>query len=419
VSGATGAVEGIVGREAEVVALGAFVGAEAPRRALCLIGPPGAGKTTLWEAGIALAREQGLLVLSAQPSGAEAELSFAALIDLCEEIDAAALSAVLAPQRSALEVALLRAEPTGTPPQPHAIALGFLNGLRALAARRPVLVAVDDVQWLDAPSADALTFVARRLEDEPVRFLLARRPGARPPLELALDRGGLERLDRRSAQLRGDAAAAVRAFPVAPELVEALAALGETDEAAAVTDRLRELAERQEHPWALATAKRCAAVTRLAESYDEAAAASLAQAAADYGRMGLPFDLARTLLSLGRAQRRVRKWGAARAALDASVRAFDELGSGGWADAARSELARVGARKPSPSGELTAAERKTAELAAEGLANKQIAQALHVTVGTVEVHLSRSYAKLGIRSRAQLAARLSAEAQFAKDSGFP
>jgi DNA-binding CsgD family transcriptional regulator len=206
---------------------------------------------------------------------------------------------------------------------------------------------------------------------------------------------------------------------VAPELVEALAALGETDEAAAVTDRLRELAERQEHPWALATAKRCAAVTRLAESYDEAAAASLAQAAADYGRMGLPFDLARTLLSLGRAQRRVRKWGAARAALDASVRAFDELGSGGWADAARSELARVGARKPSPSGELTAAERKTAELAAEGLANKQIAQALHVTVGTVEVHLSRSYAKLGIRSRAQLAARLSAEAQFAKDSGFP
>jgi AAA ATPase domain len=157
VSGATGAVEGIVGREAEVVALGAFVGAEAPRRALCLIGPPGAGKTTLWEAGIALAREQGLLVLSAQPSGAEAELSFAALIDLCEEIDAAALSAVPAPQRSALEVALLRAEPTGTPPQPHAIALGFLNGLRALAARRPVLVAVDDVQWLDAPSADALT----------------------------------------------------------------------------------------------------------------------------------------------------------------------------------------------------------------------------------------------------------------------
>jgi len=206
------------------------------------------------------------------------------------------------------------------------------------------------------------------------------------------------------------------AFPVAPELVEALAALGETEEAAAVTDRLRELAERQEHPWGLATAKRCAAVTRLAAgSYDDAAAASLAEAADDYGRMGLPFDRARTLLSLGRAQRRFRKWGAARESLEAAVSAFDELGSGGWADAARSELSRVGARKPSPSGELTPAERKTVELAAAGLANKEIAQALHVTVGTVEVHLSRSYAKLGIRSRAQLAARLSAT----KDSGFP
>src|SRR5512132_2446902 len=151
----------MVGREAEVGVLHRFLDDESPARALVLTGPPGVGKTTLWEAGISAARERGLRVLSAQPSGAEAELSFAALIDLCDGVGADALTSVPAPQRAALEVALLRAEPTGAPPRPDAIALGLLNGLRALAAEQPVLVAIDDVQWLDAPSADALTFAVR------------------------------------------------------------------------------------------------------------------------------------------------------------------------------------------------------------------------------------------------------------------
>jgi DNA-binding CsgD family transcriptional regulator len=197
-------------------------------------------------------------------------------------------------------------------------------------------------------------------------------------------------------------------FPVAPELVDALSQVGELDAARAVTDRLRALAEAQQHPWALATAKRCAALVRLApDAYDEDAAAALADAAADYERLGLRFDRARTLFALGRAQRRLRKWGAARDTLQAAATAFDELGSAGWAEQARAELGRVGARRPSPSGELTPAERRTAELAADGLSNKEIAQALYVTVHTVEVHLSRAYAKLGVRSRTQLAGRLS------------
>ena len=83
------------------------------------------------------------------------------------------------------------------------------------------------------------------------------------------------------------------------------------------------------------------------------------------------------------------------------------MGAAGWAEEARSELARVGARRPTPSGELTSAEAGVVELAAEGRANKEIARALHVTVHTVEVHLSHAYAKLGVRSRAQLASRLS------------
>jgi DNA-binding CsgD family transcriptional regulator len=200
-------------------------------------------------------------------------------------------------------------------------------------------------------------------------------------------------------------------FPVAPELVEALVDVGELDKARAVADRLRMLAEDQQHPWGLPTATRCDALVRLcAEPRDEEAPPMLEQAAGEYGRLGLRYDRARTLRLLGRAQRRRKKWAAARRVLEEAAAAFDELGADGWAEAARSELARVSARRPRSRGELTAAERRVVELAAEGRSNKEIAQALFVAVNTVETHLSHAYAKLGVRSRAQLAARLSSDA---------
>ena len=201
------------------------------------------------------------------------------------------------------------------------------------------------------------------------------------------------------------------AFPVAPELVEALAELGELDEARAVTARLDELGTQQDHPWAQVTARRCASLVSLVLVHDEAAATALARAADDYWRLGLRFDAARSLLALGRAQRRLKKWGAARTALDRAAASFDEMGSPGWAEDARHELERVGARRPAHAGELTATERRVAELAADGLANKEIARTLVVSVSTVEYHLSNAYAKLGIRSRAQLGARLAAPAE--------
>lgn len=192
-------------------------------------------------------------------------------------------------------------------------------------------------------------------------------------------------------------------FPVAPDLVEALVELGELDEARTVTDRLRRLSEAQGHPWGLASAARCAGLIALAAgSYDDEAAAALSQAAAAYATLGLRFDAARSMLAQGRAQRRSRKWAAARKALEQAVAAFDAIGSTGWAEEARSELTRVGARRPQPAGELTPTERRVAALAAEGLSNKEIAQTLFVTVKTVEAHLSHAYAKLRVRSRSQL-----------------
>jgi hypothetical protein len=128
-------------------------------------------------------------------------------------------------------------------------------------------------------------------------------------------------------------------FPVAPDLVEALVELGQLDEAQRVTSRLRGVSEEQEHPWGLATAKLCEGTIELVSDYGERPVQELEQAAADYDRLGLGFDVA--------------------------------------------------------------------ELAGDGLANKEIAQALFVSVKTVEGHLSHVYAKLGVRSRAQLAHRLS------------
>jgi DNA-binding CsgD family transcriptional regulator len=192
------------------------------------------------------------------------------------------------------------------------------------------------------------------------------------------------------------------AFPVAPDLVQALVELGELAEARAVADRLRDLAEAQEHPWGLAAARRCAAVLRLPGE-----AEALAQAAEDFERLGLRGDAAHTLLALGRGLRRHKKWGGARDALERAVAAFDALDSPGWAEEARSELARVGARRRTPSGELTPAERRVVELAADGSSNKEIALALFISVRTVEAHLRNAYTKLGVRSRAQLARRLS------------
>jgi DNA-binding CsgD family transcriptional regulator len=200
------------------------------------------------------------------------------------------------------------------------------------------------------------------------------------------------------------------AFPVAPDLAEALVRLGRTTEADAVAGHVRDLAERRDHPWAAATAGRCAAMVRLAAGYDERAAVQLAGAAAGYGEAGLRFDRARSLLWLGREARRARKRTQARQALETAGAEFDALGSAGWAGQARAELDLLGTRGTAAADGLTAAEQRVVALAASGMSNKQIARRLFVAVHTVEVHLAHAYAKLGVHSRAQLASRLASRA---------
>jgi len=198
------------------------------------------------------------------------------------------------------------------------------------------------------------------------------------------------------------------AFPVAGDLVEALAEAGRLDAAEEVIGRLRGLAAAQQHPWGLATVIRSAALVTLTDGYDDAAAADLARAAAAYQALGLDFDAARTLLFLGRAQRRSKKRAAARQSLEQARSAFEQLGCPGWAQAAAAELDRVSGRRAAAAGGLTPGEQRAAELAAGGLSNKEVAAQLYLSVYTVEAHLSRVYAKLGIRSRAQLVRHLGA-----------
>ena len=165
--------------------------------AFLMEGEPGIGKTVLWRAGVELARARHLRVLTAIPATAETRLSFAALADLLEPVLADVLPSLPRPQRRALEIALLLDGPPGPAPDPRAVAFAFLTAVRALARGGPVVVAIDDIQWLDGPSASMVEFAIRRLHNEPVVFLLALRSGegAAPlGLDRALPEGGLRRL---------------------------------------------------------------------------------------------------------------------------------------------------------------------------------------------------------------------------------
>jgi DNA-binding CsgD family transcriptional regulator len=166
----------LIGRERELLSLASFLDAPADLPSAVLIeGEAGMGKTMLWQSGIDLARERSFAILEARPVAVEAGLSFAALADLLEPVLDIALPALPEPQRRAIEAALLlRASDRGVLDQ-RAVGTALLGTLRRLAADKPVLLAIDDVQWLDAASAGTLAFALRRLSKEPVAGLFARR----------------------------------------------------------------------------------------------------------------------------------------------------------------------------------------------------------------------------------------------------
>jgi DNA-binding CsgD family transcriptional regulator len=146
------------------------------------------------------------------------------------------------------------------------------------------------------------------------------------------------------------------------------------------------------------------ALVRGARGELDAAIASAERAVDLATGLGLPFERARALLILGDTQRRAKRRGAARQSLGEALATFDALGAAAWSQQTNSSLARVGGRVRHEG--LTATEAQVAELVARGLTNKEVAAELFVTVRAVEANLSRIYAKLGVRSRTELANRL-------------
>jgi DNA-binding CsgD family transcriptional regulator len=152
---------------------------------LAVTGEAGAGKSTLWRAAAETAALAGCRVLRSEPSASEADASFVGLSDLLTDMLPAVESGIPGPQREALEVALLLRPAGEQPPSAHAVGLAVLTALRSCLKAGPVLIAVDDVQWLDAGSLGALTFALRRITDEALAVLLAARTEARAdPLTL-------------------------------------------------------------------------------------------------------------------------------------------------------------------------------------------------------------------------------------------
>jgi len=189
----------MVGRDAEISAIGGFLDrASCGPAALVFEGAPGIGKTTVWASARERALRASAQLLTCRPVEAEAKLAFASLADLLEPAAERVLPLLAEPQRLALEVALLRVRPQGAPPSPRVVAAATLSVLRLLAAEGPLAIAIDDQQWMDRASADALAFALRRIGDLPLGVVTTVRVGdGDGPDPLGLGAAFGARLERR------------------------------------------------------------------------------------------------------------------------------------------------------------------------------------------------------------------------------
>jgi DNA-binding CsgD family transcriptional regulator/tetratricopeptide (TPR) repeat protein len=170
--------QALAGRDAELGAIDGFVDRlRSEPGALLLEGAPGIGKTTVWVSGMRRAAMAGCRILECRPIPTETPLAFVSLGDVLEPVLDEMLPSLPAPQSHALEVALVRTKARGERPDLHALSAGVLGVLRSLAVGGPVLLCIDDLQWLDRPSARVIEFAARRITAEPVGMLATWRTG--------------------------------------------------------------------------------------------------------------------------------------------------------------------------------------------------------------------------------------------------
>jgi hypothetical protein len=303
---------GTASRPAEEQALGEFlaVAASAPS-ALLLDGEAGIGKTTLWLSGLQQARDRGFTVLSARAVDAESVLAYASLADLLTDMDQDSWADLPEPQRIAVDRALLREQDAVT--DQRAVAAAFLSVVDRLTDHGPVLLAIDDLQWLDPSTAHVIAYAARRVSG-PVGLLATIRTepdgtGATSWLHLP----------------RPDAIHRITLHPLSARALETV-----------VRDELG-------RPMTRAVMGRIHQISAGNPFY----------ALTEHDRLPMPFERARTQLLLGQLLRRERP--EATAVRRDALAVFEKLGTSLWADRARAELAGTRPRTRAQEG-LTPAE---------------------------------------------------------------
>jgi DNA-binding CsgD family transcriptional regulator len=177
----------VIGREREIAVVSAFLDS-VPRgpEALLVEGGAGIGKSTVWFESVRLAEARGYRVLRARPAESEAKLSYAVLADVVGPVFDEARAQLPHPQELALAATLLRVT-SSEPADPRTVATAVVGVLTELVRGQPVLVAIDDVQWVDLASRRALEFAVRRVPAQ-LRLLVTRRSEGAADVPLDLDR---------------------------------------------------------------------------------------------------------------------------------------------------------------------------------------------------------------------------------------
>jgi DNA-binding CsgD family transcriptional regulator len=188
------------------------------------------------------------------------------------------------------------------------------------------------------------------------------------------------------------------------DLIELLLELGRVEDAIRVLDTWEADAARVDREWVLAHAARCRGLLASAEGGCRSSLITPRGGSRVARGCRRPLRQGAGALGLGVVRRRARQTGGAREAIQAALEGFEQLGAAMWVDKARGELGHIGGRRRQEG--LTPAELRVASLVAEGRTNREVAAALFLTEKTVASHLSHIYAKLGVRSRTELARQL-------------
>jgi predicted ATPase len=269
-------------RESELASIDALIANAGDGGGVLVVrGEAGIGKSTLLAAARGRAGGAGMFVLSAVGVQSEAHLPFAGLHQLLQPL-LGDLGALPGPHRTALEAAFGMTD--GAAPNPFLIALATLELLGEAAARSPLLVVAEDAHWLDQPTSDVLSFVARRVNLEPIVLLFAVRDDVPNPFEAAdLPELRLEPLDRPAAAELLDAHAPDLAPPIRERLLYEAAGnpLALVELPAALESQLEESSVLPEHLPLSARLERAFAA-RLPELPETSRALLLAAAADDH-----------------------------------------------------------------------------------------------------------------------------------------